>query len=182
MVSAQRRDVFRTDPRLSAEESASCDDHAGSGYDRGHIVPRDDMNRTAMAQANTFFLSNMAPQTPALNRGLWRWLEELVRSYAKKYGTIFVMTGSVVQEPVQTVPSGRVGVPSRSYKVLLRTNPGGTPTALAIYLPNLQEGLPLPPATMGVQGQRISGTAADAFLVGHTVSKKVPDTSYAPSA
>ena len=154
VISAPRRDAFPTDPRLNAEESASCEDYTNSGYDRGHIVPRDDMNRTPVAQANTFFLSNMAPQTPALNRGLWRWLEEPVRSYAQKYGTVYVMTGSVLQDPVQTVSSGRVGIPSRFYKVLLRTNPDGTPTALAIHLPNLQEGLPLPPGTMGVQGQR----------------------------
>ena len=152
VISAQRRDAFRTDPRLSTEENARCDDYAGSGYDRGHIVPQDDMNRTAMTQANTFYLSNMAPETPALNRGLWRWLEELVRSYAQKYGTVYVITGSILQEPVRTVPSGRMGIPSRFYTVLLCTNPDGTPTTVAIYLLNLQEGLPLPPGTMGVQG------------------------------
>lgn len=64
VVSAPRRDAFRTDPRLSAEESASCNDYAGSGYDRGHIVPRDDMNRTPAAQANTFFLSNKPHRCP----------------------------------------------------------------------------------------------------------------------
>ncbi len=72
VVSATRRDAFRTDPRLSEQESASCADYAGSGYDRGHIVPRDDMNRSPAAQANTFFLSNVSPQSPALNRGRGR--------------------------------------------------------------------------------------------------------------
>lgn len=60
-----RRNAFRTDPRLTAQESSHCADYAGTGYDRGHIVPRSDMNRSRGAQANTFFLSNMAPQTPA---------------------------------------------------------------------------------------------------------------------
>jgi DNA/RNA endonuclease G (NUC1) len=32
VVSAQRRDAFRTDPRLSAEKSATYADYAGSGY------------------------------------------------------------------------------------------------------------------------------------------------------
>jgi hypothetical protein len=42
-------------------------------------VPRDDMNRSPAAQANTFFLSNMAPQISAFNGGIWSRLERLVR-------------------------------------------------------------------------------------------------------
>ncbi|MFI5341816.1 MAG: DNA/RNA non-specific endonuclease [Candidatus Methylomirabilales bacterium] len=155
---------------MTNEENAHCDDYADSGYDRGHIVPRDDMNRTSATQADAFYLSNVAPQTPSLNRGIWRWLEELVRSYAKKYGTVYVLTGSVIQEPAQTAPSGNVKIPSRFFKVLLRAQSDGTSTALAIVLPNLQRGLPVPPGTMGVQGERVSAEIADAFLTGHTVS------------
>jgi len=61
-----RLNAFRTDPRLSDQESAHCDDYRGSNYDRGHAVPRSDMNRSPVVQANTFFLSKMAPQTPIL--------------------------------------------------------------------------------------------------------------------
>lgn len=57
VVSAERLDAFRTDPRLTEAENARCDDYAGTGYARGHLVPRDDMNRSFAAQANTFFLS-----------------------------------------------------------------------------------------------------------------------------
>jgi DNA/RNA endonuclease G (NUC1) len=97
--------------------------------------------------------------------------EELVRDYARKYGVINVLTGSVVREPVSTVPSGRVGIPSRYYKSLLRVDGNGNVTAtLTIYLPNLREGLPLPPGTGGVPGARINAEAADAFLVGHIMT------------
>lgn len=65
-----RRDAFRSDPRLTDDENAHCGDYLGSGYDRGHMVPNSDMNRSAEAQANTYFLSNMSPQTPILNRGI----------------------------------------------------------------------------------------------------------------
>jgi endonuclease G len=170
LVSAERKDAFRTDPRLSAEENASCADYADSGYDRGHIVPRDDMNRTPAIQAYTFYLTNMAPQTPALNRGIWRWLEELVRDHARKYDEIYVMTGSVHEDPARAVPSGRVRIPTRFYKVLIRTKSDGALDALGIVLPNLMRGLPVPPGTMGLQGERVSAKDADAFLAGHTVS------------
>ena len=113
----------------------------------------------------------MTPQAPALNRGLWRWLEELVRIYVRQYETLHIVTGAVVPDQAPTVPSGDVEVPARYYKVLLRTDPAGiTPPPLAILLPNLQEGLPVPPGSRGVQGQRVSAAAADAFLQGHAVS------------
>src|SRR5262249_20155521 len=49
VITAQRRNAFRTDPRLTDVETAHCADYPGqgSGYDRGHVVPRDDMNRTS---------------------------------------------------------------------------------------------------------------------------------------
>jgi endonuclease G len=158
VISATRRDAFRADPRLTNEDNAHCDDYKGSGYGRGHTVPNADMNRSRLAQANTFFLSNMSPQSPALNRGLWRYLEELVREYAEEYGVIYVLAGSILQDPGQTVPSGRVGIPSRYYKTLLRVDANGTvAAALSIELPNLLEGLPLPHGTAGAT--RVNGSA-----------------------
>jgi DNA/RNA endonuclease G (NUC1) len=165
VVSAQRLDAFRTDPRLSVDENASCSDYAGTGYARGHAVPRDDMNRSPAAQANTFFLSNMSPQLNAFNGGIWARLERLVRDYAKHYGEVYVITGSVLQEPIQWLPPGRVAIPSRFYKIMLRTSPAGTPEARAVVLPHL----PFQPGPGGGQGKQRS-TAADAYLAGHLVS------------
>lgn len=72
VITAQRRNAFRTDPRLTDAETAHGADYLGqgSGYDRGHVVPRDDMNRTSAAQTNTYVLSNMTPQASLLNEGL----------------------------------------------------------------------------------------------------------------
>src|SRR5437773_10859100 len=61
VVDANRVNAFRTDPRLPIDQNASCDDYAGSGFDRGHMVPRSDMNRSLVAMVNTFFLTNMSP-------------------------------------------------------------------------------------------------------------------------
>src|SRR5262249_15119263 len=66
VVDAQRVNAFRTDPRLPIDQNPSCDDYAGSGFDRGHTVPRSDMNRSLTAMVNTFFLTNMTP--PASER------------------------------------------------------------------------------------------------------------------
>ena len=63
VVAADRRNCFRTDIRLpDPADSPSCDDYRGSAFDRGHLVPRADMNRSEAAMINTFMFTNMAPQ------------------------------------------------------------------------------------------------------------------------
>jgi len=138
-VTRTRRDAFRSDPRLTTGENAHCADYAGSGYARGHTVPNADMGRTKTAQANTYFLTNMSPQANNLNSGPWLWLERAVRDYAKQYGQVYVISGSIFDEPVPTVPSDRVGIPSRYYKILVRTETNGEPVALALILSNQDE-------------------------------------------
>src|SRR5262249_53539637 len=95
VITKERRDAFRTDPRLSETESSSCADYKGSGFDRGHSVPRDDMNRTFEMQAATFLLSNMSPQTKRLNEGIWAFLEQRVRDWAKVNGKVYVISGPI---------------------------------------------------------------------------------------
>jgi hypothetical protein len=86
--------------------------------------------RRSATQTNTYVLSNMTPQASLLNEGVWAWLEKLVRDYAQTYGKVVVLTGSVLQPPIRTVPSGNMGLPTSD----------GTPEALTIVLPNLQRG------------------------------------------
>ncbi len=161
-----RLNAFRTDPRLADQESALCDDYRGSGYDRGHAVPRGDMNRSPAVQANTFFLSNMAPQTPILNRGIWSWLEDSVRSWTLKFGEVHVISGSVFLGAVHQLPSGRVGIPRQFYKIVVRVDSGGNLESLAFLLTNGTR-LPIPPVShpVGVPGRHISGLEADRYLV-----------------
>ena len=88
-----------------------------------------------------------------------------MRDYAKHYGEVYVVTGSVLQQPVRWLPSGRVAIPSRFYKIMLRTAPTGPPEALAIVLPHIPF-TPGPEARTAKQRRK----AVDAYLVGHLVS------------
>jgi DNA/RNA endonuclease G (NUC1) len=104
-----------------------------------------------------------------------RRLEGLVRDYAKTYGEVIVLTGSIVQPPVRTVPSGNVAIPTRYYKILLRTTSDGTLEALTIVLPNLQRGLPLPPGSF-LSGPKLGPAEAETFLAAHTASIREVET------
>ncbi len=148
VLSRPRRDSFRTDPRLRPDRSATCADYEEPVFDRGHLVPRADMNRSAEAQAYTYFLSNMAPQHDFFNRRIWNHLEGLVRDWATARGTIYVITGSVFDRDDDGRPDGlggtkwlmpgrRVGVPSHFYKILIHRTATGDLETLALLLPHL---------------------------------------------
>ena len=153
VVEAQRVNAFRTDPRLPIDQNPTCDDYAGSGFDRGHMVPRSDMNRSLVAMVNTFFLTNMTPQHPNVNQGTWARLEDWVRAWAQHFGAVHVISGSVFDDDDNEVPddvgdaqlsqdSAGAAVPSHYYKVILREQPGGQFEAITLLIPNLAQGVP----------------------------------------
>src|SRR5438094_228874 len=147
VVDAARVNAFRTDPRLPIDQNAACDDYKGSGFDRGHTVPRSDMNRSLAAMVNTFFLTNMTPQRPNVNQGAWARLEDWVRAWARVSGWVHVISGSVFDDDDNEQPdavadaqlsqgSSGVAVPSHYYKVILRETTPGQVEAITLLIPN----------------------------------------------
>ena len=114
----ERTDNFREDPDVSTG-SASLLDYEGSGYDRGHLAPAADMSFSSTAMSESFYLSNMSPQVPGFNRGVWKRLEEQVRGWAEAKGAIYVITGSIIGSNDPEIGANGVEIPSQYYKVLL---------------------------------------------------------------
>lgn len=113
-----RTDNFRADP-LVATGSAALDDYKYSGYDRGHLAPAGDMTWSYDAMSESFYLSNMSPQNASFNRGIWKTLESYVRNWASENEEIYVVTGPVLEENLQTIGANNVAVPDYYYKVIL---------------------------------------------------------------
>ncbi|HMO81232.1 MAG TPA: DNA/RNA non-specific endonuclease [Pyrinomonadaceae bacterium] len=79
------RPDFQPDPRLPRTFRAiTTFDYSGSGYDRGHLLPSADRFADAKLNERTFYLTNIVPQTPALNRYPWERLESYVRTQARR--------------------------------------------------------------------------------------------------
>jgi endonuclease G, mitochondrial len=131
---AKRKDNFRVDP-LVRDGSASLSDYRGSGYDRGHLAPAADMAWSTKAMSESFYLTNMSPQVPGLNRGMWKDLEELCRSWAVKEGKVFIITGPIIREGYKTIGSNKVSVPQWYYKVIVDLNEDDS-KAIAFIIPN----------------------------------------------
>lgn len=90
-----RTDNFRADPDLLPGRRAELEDYSGSGYDRGHMAPAGNLTWSNQAMVESFYLSNIAPQNPALNRGAWARLEENIRNWVLERNDLVIITGPV---------------------------------------------------------------------------------------
>ena len=115
----ERPDRFEPDPMVKTG-SAEWYDYRGSGYDRGHLVPAADMAFSEEAIAETFFMSNISPQSRDFNKGIWKELEELTRDWARKNKKLYVVTGPVLTRPIKgKIGDNEVSIPAAFYRVVL---------------------------------------------------------------
>jgi len=130
-----RVDNFMPDLKVRTG-SATPADYRGSGYDRGHLLPVADRSFSEEAMEETFYMSNISPQSRNFNQGIWRELEELTRNWAKKFKKLYVVSGPVLsQRPKGRVGDNSVSIPQSYYKVLLDYSEPEI-KAIAFLLPN----------------------------------------------
>lgn len=121
---AKRRNRFFTDPQLVklGLDAVKKAEYLHSGYDQGHLAPSADFSFSQEANDETFVLSNMAPQKPALNRDAWRHLEGRVRKWICGEGRVRVYSGPVLEAGLSMI-GNRLPIPKHFFKVLLDETP-----------------------------------------------------------
>jgi endonuclease G len=129
-----RTNNFKEDTLIKTG-SATNRDYSGSGYDRGHLKPAGDAATDSIEMVETFFLSNVSPQDPSFNRGIWKKLENYVRVVALESDSVVVITGGVLTVGLKTIGPNKVAVPNHYYKVLFIYNNNMFET-LCFILPN----------------------------------------------
>ena len=110
LVKTERTNNFRADKRIA--NSPTPEDYTNTGYDRGHMVPAADAD-DPKEMSDTFFMTNMTPQLPSVNRVAWKNLEDRVRSVPFKY----VLTGAIYNTTPKTIGANKIPVPSILYKI-----------------------------------------------------------------
>lgn len=104
----------------------SHDDYTNTGYDRGHMAPNFAIvTRFGQeAQSETFYMTNIIPQKPSLNRHWWQRLERLIaREYSERYDEVWVIIGPVFKESGYWL-NDKVKVPSHNF-MIIKTEDGG---------------------------------------------------------
>ena len=133
----KRPHKFVTDNETHAQVTHK--DYTHSGYDRGHMAPNYAIATRygREGQIQTFFMSNIVPQTPKLNRGPWRILEMKVAGrdgLANRLADVWVVTGPIYDADVEMMPKGGVEIPDAFFKIVV-DELNGTPRFLAFIMP-----------------------------------------------
>ena len=115
-----RSNDFKPDYSVSTK-SATPQDYYKSGYDKGHLAPAADFSYSKELMSESFYMSNMCPQTPGLNRGPWKFLEEYFRNLGAKYDKVYIITGPVlgsddISDSYKEIGENKVKIPHLFYK------------------------------------------------------------------
>lgn len=138
------RPDFRPDPRLPGNfQRIGYYDYSGSGYDRGHLVPSADRFGNTKLNEETFMMTNIVPQTGALNQYPWEKLESYVRSqvWSRKFDAYQIAGGYGEQGFLKN----KVAVPTNCWKIIVLIQRGRSIDSLdqrtriiAVDVPNVR--------------------------------------------
>jgi endonuclease G len=152
MGDAERQNNFRPDPDLPNEWfRVSTRDYTGSGFDRGHLVNSEDRGQSVETNSSTFLMTNIVPQAPDNNQGVWVQLEEYSRDLAKEGKELYIIagghgTGGEGKNGEASLLKGKIAVPSTMWKVILVLDDpsqglagvSGNTRTIAVVMPNKQ--------------------------------------------
>jgi len=131
---SKRPSRFNTDK--TTEAKVSHKDYTHSGYDRGHMAPNYGISTRygRAAQIETFLMSNIVPQKPNLNRGVWRELEMKVAKLANRFDGVYIITGPIYDNQIETISKKNIEIPDSFYKIIIDLE-NNIPRALAFIMP-----------------------------------------------
>lgn len=116
--STPRQDDFRADMTLpTGWYRVQGTDYSRSGFDRGHMCPSADRTITVAANSATFLMTNMIPQLPANNQGVWANLESYSRTLVSQGNELYIISGGHGLQFF--IANGHVAVPAQTWKVII---------------------------------------------------------------
>jgi endonuclease G, mitochondrial len=92
-------------------------DYTNTGYDRGHMTPSADRTATEADNVATFLMTNIVPQVPAHNRGVWANLEDDSRDLVAAGNELYIVAGNT--GTLGTIAQGKITIPAELWKVAL---------------------------------------------------------------
>ena len=113
------RPGFRQDEKVP--RCPTPGEYTRTNYDRGHMAPNHAIASRfgPEAQTNSFLMTNISPQTPPLNRGVWREVEHRIADlWTAKWGEIWVIVGAI-SEGCERLSGSDVDVPTSFYHVVV---------------------------------------------------------------
>lgn len=134
---SESRGNFAPDPYI--DNCPVPADYAHTGYDRGHMAPAGDMKWSKTAMNQCFYMTNMVPQDPLLNRGSWNRLEQKCRQRAASDSAVLIVCGPILKNGKEDIREylgrRRVAVPQKLFKVVFSPY-AKRPRMIGFIMPN----------------------------------------------
>ena len=118
----RRSNKFRPDPLLKFDP-VRPQHYNRTGFDRGHLAPASDMTYSRETMEQSFFMTNISPQLPACNRGVWKRVESQIRAWARQESQLYVITGPIFSGETRMMNGTDIPIPDAFYKVALDMTP-----------------------------------------------------------
>ncbi len=144
--SSGRSPDFVTDTSLpSGFYEVTTTDYSGSTYDRGHMCPSADRTDNDADNEMVFLMSNIIPQTPNNNSGVWGSFEDYCRTLTQSGNELLIICGPGGFNGSFIQPSQRVFIPGYVWKIVVVVPAGGGTAAsritaatrvIAVKIPN----------------------------------------------
>ena len=116
-----RSNAFVADMALPADKRSTPSDYAASGYDQGHIANDAHQSWDQQVEYESFLMSNMSPQLPGLNRGIWKLLESSTGAWTfSRNHTLLIYAGNIyIVGKDKTIGVNKVTVPNKMWKIVI---------------------------------------------------------------
>ena len=147
-IGTNARSSFVTDTNLPANfYRVTTGDYTYSGYDRGHLCPSKDRTESATNNDLVFFMSNIMPQAPVNNEGIWGQFEDYCRTLVQSTNNyeLLIQCGPSGFSGARINTNGPVSIPDYTWKIVVVVPPGSglaasritaTNRVIAIKVPN----------------------------------------------
>ena len=117
---AKRTPTFHPDADLPAGfHHTKSADYKQSGFDRGHMCPSADRTDNATDNGMVFAMSNIIPQAPDNNQGVWEHLESDCRGMAQEGNELLITCGPEGFSGEHLHSEDPVMVPSHTWKIVV---------------------------------------------------------------
>lgn len=118
----KRSNKFKSD--IEVANPVQPQDYSKTGYDRGHLAPAADMTYSIKSMEASFLMTNITPQLPGCNRGIWRRIENQVREWALDEEILYVITGPIFDDKSDNkLGNTDIPIPIAFYKIVFDLTP-----------------------------------------------------------
>ena len=121
-----RCNCFKQDTSLPSNfYRATTSHYTNTGFNRGHLCPSADRNGDENSNENTYYMTNIAPQAPNNNQGVWANFEDYLRDLINEGNEIHIIAGVAgiggigSNGPADFIYNNNITVPDTFWKVVL---------------------------------------------------------------